>query len=419
MHLSLYICYFGVREPLVQTQVLPYLREILKGERGPGEEAPRIALLTFEPSRGARDIEEFSQVRSELEREGIDWHWLPYHKRFSVVATGWDILRGAVRIRSLIGRYRPEILHARVHVPALMAHIARKLRFGGKPKLLFDIRGFFPEEYTDAGVWKENGTIYKAAKAIEKRLLRDADGFVVLTEKARDILFPESKKAGEDKLGRPVGVIPCCVDLSRFEKVEDPAGLPELDGRFVAAYVGSFGGWYMTDEMIGFFEAVRDRHPEAFSLILTQRNKEGIRARLRERGFGEENFLVESVAPHEVPAYVRKANVAVSFIKACYSKLSSSPTKIAEYLAAGVPVVANRGVGDVDEQLESDEVGAVIDEFGKDAYLEALRQVESLGTEDEIRDRCRRAARERFDLGRVGGNRYREIYGRLTEDSVR
>jgi hypothetical protein len=25
---TLYICYFGVREPLVQTQVLPYLREI-------------------------------------------------------------------------------------------------------------------------------------------------------------------------------------------------------------------------------------------------------------------------------------------------------------------------------------------------------------------------------------------------------
>ena len=27
MSAALYICYFGLREPLVQTQVLPYLRE--------------------------------------------------------------------------------------------------------------------------------------------------------------------------------------------------------------------------------------------------------------------------------------------------------------------------------------------------------------------------------------------------------
>ena len=76
-----------------------------------------------------------------------------------------------------------------------------------KPKLLFDIRGFMPEEYTDAGVWPEGGAIYRAAKRAERWLLRVSDGFVVLTEKARDILFATETK--------PVEVIPCCVD---FEK---------------------------------------------------------------------------------------------------------------------------------------------------------------------------------------------------------
>src|ERR1051326_9263552 len=41
---SLYICYFGLREPLVQTQVLPYLRELAKS-------GVAIFLLTFEPER--------------------------------------------------------------------------------------------------------------------------------------------------------------------------------------------------------------------------------------------------------------------------------------------------------------------------------------------------------------------------------
>ena len=39
---TLYLCYFGLREPLVQTQVVPYLREM----RAAGIE---VSLLTFEP----------------------------------------------------------------------------------------------------------------------------------------------------------------------------------------------------------------------------------------------------------------------------------------------------------------------------------------------------------------------------------
>ena len=38
---TLYLCYFGLREPLVQTQVLPYLRQIIK-------ENLKVSILTFE-----------------------------------------------------------------------------------------------------------------------------------------------------------------------------------------------------------------------------------------------------------------------------------------------------------------------------------------------------------------------------------
>ncbi|MCV4754379.1 hypothetical protein OFC37_33460, partial [Escherichia coli] len=70
--------------------------------------------------------------------------------------------------------------------------------------MLFDIRGFMPEEYTDAGIWPEGGLLYRTAKTIEKWLMKESDAFVVLTEKARDILFPESRETGRDRLGRPV-----------------------------------------------------------------------------------------------------------------------------------------------------------------------------------------------------------------------
>ena len=94
-------------------------------------------------------------------------------------------------IRRKIASSEIDVLHGRVHVATLMGAIARKFS-KRKPKLIFDIRGFFPEEYTDAGIWPAGGWLYRSAKRVEKWLLVQADGFVVLTEKAREILFPGS-----------------------------------------------------------------------------------------------------------------------------------------------------------------------------------------------------------------------------------
>ena len=405
---TLYICYFGVREPLVQTQVLPYLRELGRDEAL----GLRLSLLTFEPKRERDDLAEFAAIKADLAAEGIEWHWLPYHKRPSALATAWDIFRGAMFIRRRIGQF--DILHGRVHVPMLMGALARRLSHK-KPKLLFDIRGFMPEEYTDAGIWPEGGLLYRGAKRVERWLMREADGFVVLTEKGREILFPESAEYGFDKFERPVEVIPCCIDAKRFgvsqnlgrEKIRREIG---IENRRVIVYVGSFGGWYMTDEIIDFFVHAHRQIENAFTLILTQRETEKVKANLISAGLNDVDFLVRGAAPAEVPKYLTASDIALSFIKACYSKQASSPTKIAEYLACGLPIISNSGVGDVDELIEQNGVGALVSEFTPEAYSAALEQVESLG---DISAKCRETARRYFDLETVGGEKYRRIYRRL------
>jgi len=405
---SLYICYFGVREPLVQTQVNPYLRELVKG----GHE---LALLTFEPS-GFRDNEE-AEVRDRLSNEGIDWYSMKYHKRFSAIATAWDILAGAWFVRRFIARQKPDILHGRVHVPTLMGALARKLS-RHKPKLLFDIRGFFPEEYTDAGVWPEGGILYRSAKRVERWLLKEADGFVVLTEKARDILFPQSADSGCDAVGRPIEVIPCCVDLTRFasatassrEKVRAELGASD---RIVAVYVGAFGGWYLTRETADFFAVLKKEKPSAFAMILTQSNPGIIEPLLRERGYGSGDYIIKRVSPVEIPRYLSGADMAVSFIKKCYSKQASSPTKNAEYLACGLPVVANAGVGDVNKLIGENGVGTLIHDFSTEAYAASINAIAQL---NGVGEQCREVARREFDLGSVGGERYRNIYRRLLKN---
>jgi glycosyltransferase involved in cell wall biosynthesis len=295
-----------------------------------------------------------------------------------------------------------------------MGAIARRFS-RRRPKLLFDIRGFFPEEYTDAGVWPENGWLYRSAKRVERWLLKEADGFVVLTEKAREILFPESKATGLDKRSRSVEVIPCCVDIEKFgtanaESRREVREELKIGARKVIAYVGSFGGWYLTDKMLDFFAAAREDDPNTFILILTQRDKEKILDALMSRGFTDADVYVDSVSPGEIPRYLSAADLALSFIKACYSKLSSSPTKIAEYLACSVPVISNRGVGDIDSLINENEVGVLTDDFSDQAYIAAIKAAEAMG---DIRDKCRKTAHDEFDLETVGGARYRRLYAKL------
>lgn len=410
---TLYICYFALLEPLVQTQVIPYLKGIAR-------DGFEVSLLTFEPDLKTTWTNEQIEDRRKLMSEiGIEWHHLAYHKRPSVPATLYDIFVGARVVRKLINQKKLDVLHCRVHVPALMASIARKFS-RRKPKIIFDIRGFFPEEYTDAGVWPENGIVYRSVKRVEKWLLKEADAFVVLTEKARNVLFPESLDSGRDKHGRPVEVIPCCVDFeARFSNLEPSNAVAKarlgIEGRFVIVHLGALGGLYLTKEIADFLEFSRLQEPRTFAMLLTQSDPAEIIGFFLDKGFTESDYLVKKVDPKDVPGYLSACDVALSFVKSSFSTLSRSPTKIPEYLACGVPIVANSGVGDVDLFIEDKRVGALIKDFSNQSYLTALNEIREMRENGNLDERCRNAAREGFDLSTTGWHRYLRLYRRLLD----
>lgn len=401
---ALYICYFGLRQPLVQTQVLPYLRELTKYGHS-------ITLLTFEPDlKGEWTTEQVRDTRTAMRADGIDWEHLVYHKRPSAIATAYDILRGAMRVRKIIAKKKIDILHGRVHVPTLMGALGR--RFSSRtPKLLFDIRGFFPEEYTEAGIWPDNGLIYRSVKRIEKWLLKESDAFVVLTHKARQILFGNNKANG-----RPVEVIPCCVDLKNRFAIDQVAertrmrAKMRLENRFVFVHAGALGGLYLTEQIADLLAEARRRNPSTFAMFLTQSDPELIVPLLKARGFGAEDYFVSKVPPDDVPAYLCAADAGLSFVKAGYATQSRSPTKIPEYLACGLPIIANSGVGDVDELVVDNGVGVVLESFEPVDFQRAL---ERLFGDHDFAERCRETAKRIFDLETVGGVRYAAVYQAL------
>ncbi|MFY9607524.1 MAG: glycosyltransferase family 4 protein [Blastocatellia bacterium] len=399
---TLYLCYFGLREPLVQTQVLPYLRGLSK-------EGIEVTLLTFEPNQQhAWSQKAAKAMRAQLKSEGIRWYSRPYHKRPRVLSTFYDIIAGAWQTARIAHRHGIEVVHARAHVPMAMALMIKRL---AGCRLVFDIRGLMAEEYADAGTWKEGSAIFRLVKWIERAGIQRADQIVVLTNRMKAWLIRQGL-AGEEK----IEVIPCCVDFMRFNGQSGSRDAEVANARFEVIYAGAAAGLYLVDEMVRFFLVLRELKPDAFLRILTTTPRDQVVARLKGEGVKEEDFSVGFVPAPDVPSYLRAARVGISFRKPTFSQIAASPTKIPEYLAAGIPVVCNFGVGDVDELLESADVGIVVRSFDHQANLDAAREVLALTARPDIAARCLEVATRRFDLERVGASGYARVYERIRKD---
>jgi glycosyltransferase involved in cell wall biosynthesis len=383
------------------------------------------------------DEKALAEERARLAGEGINWSALPYHKRPTVPATVYDIAAGARAAVRLVREHGIDVLHARAHVPLAMALLARRFT---RSRLVFDIRGLMAEEYADAGVWEEGSLKFRAVKALERAGIRKADQLVVLTRAMREWLLGQGL-AGEDR----IEVIPCCVDFDRYAEAERADAVEEEGGvnadargahvetggaagqvksnaegggeaeRFEVVYAGSVTGLYMLEEMGRFFSELRAREPRAFLRILTRSPPEEAAARLRAVGLGAEDFHVGGVSAREVPEILRRARLGLSFRKPTFSQVAASPTKIPEYLAAGLPVVSNAGIGDVDQLLEGERVGVVVRSFTPEELARSAEAALALAAEEGSKERCVAVARRHFDLRAIGGERYANVYRRIGE----
>lgn len=395
--LALYISHDGLMDPLGQSQIVQYLKKLTK-------KGIYFNLLTFDKPRNLEKTDKVERLEEDLAAQGIKWTYLKYHRRPKVLSTACDLLRGVLVGAGIVKLNNISIVHARGYPPALIALILKKLF---KLKFIFDVRGLWPDEKADAGAWSRKGLLYKITKHLEKIFFLNADAVIVLTKKAKDILeaFPYYKY-------NPIkiNVIPTCVDLDRFRIFEMSNKLPnELENKFVIVYVGSLGTWYMLDEMIDFFKVANRINSDTFFLILTP-YKNFVKKRMHKKGINKMDFNVDFVAYEEIPKWISVADAAIFFIRPSYSKKSSCPTKFAESLACGLPIITNSDIGDTEEIIKREKVGVIVESFNENSYRKAMSELLTLLQEGpKLRERCRTTAIKYFSL-QDGANRYLQIY---------
>ncbi len=402
----LFISYNSLIEPLGLSQIVSYVRLLAADYR--------MTVLSFEKAvRSPQDDErDRRRMKSHLEKDGVEWVRLRYHKRPSLLATIYDIVRGIYLVSREHAREPFALVHARGYVPGAIAWGLKRLL--GLP-YIFDIRGIQAEEYVDAGHWDPRGISFRITKRVEQWILHDADGLVTLTNAIRPILcdFP-------GLLSRPAlppwNVIPSCVDLDHFffreegrKRVRAELGVGD---RPILVYAGSVGTWYLLDEMLDFYGVARNSWPDLFFLILANTEPENVSAALRRFGIDErKDAAVRRVRFEEMPDYLSASDAGIAFIRPCLSKLSSCPTKYAEYLACGLPIVVNSGVGDVETLVKNQPAGVLIEGFNHENYTQATKQMRSYLFRN--RNAFREIAVKHFSMKNRAYPAYRDLYDRV------
>jgi glycosyltransferase involved in cell wall biosynthesis len=285
---------------------------------------------------------------------------------------------------------------------------------------IFDMRGFWADERVDGRIWNLSNPlfrlVYRYFKRREAEFLAEAAQVISLTEAGERILL--DRRGGAT--GPPITVIPCCVDFAAFppvSKAERAKARGELGidpSATVAAYLGSWGSWYLTGEMLDFFRVQIERDPGARFLIVSREPADQIRHEAQSRGIPPERIIVRPASRAEVPQLLAAADYGLFFIMPVFSKKASSPTKLGEFLSLELPVVTNGGVGDVEQVIEETGAGAVVRTFDDEAYRRALDALDQLSPN---MNEWRGAARRWFDLDR-GVESYDAVYRGIANGDV-
>ena len=380
----LYISYDGMTDNLGQSQVIPYL----KGLTGYGHHFDIISCEKPDKFK-AKEIE----IRNLLDSLNIGWYPLPYTKRPPVLSTVIDVVRMYRKAYSLHKENKYDAVHCRSYLSAMIGQDMKK-KFG--TKFIFDMRGFWPDERIDGDLWNIKNPVYRIIynyfKKKELQFFNESDLNVSLTHAGLNEI--KKMNVSNEQINK-FSIIPCCSDYELFKPLPRDLALVKQLGfeasNKILCYLGSIGTWYMFDEMMAMFKQLHFQDNSFRLFIMTPEPPSMVFDSAKKLGINTDLIKVVSATRQQVPKYLSIAHLGISFIKPCFSKLSSSPTKMGEMLAAGVPLICNSGVGDVERIINETKTGVIIHGFTEDEMQSvAKRAIEMIQVPREnIREQSR------------------------------
>ena len=331
----------------------------------------KINLLTFEKEAPSNSLVE------RMKRAGVDWTQIPFGNNgvFGGVSR-------TIQLSRLISE--SEIVHARSDFPALAA------RFSGNKRILWDVRSLWADQRKFIEENRLRRGIYSLYAPFESLACNSSIALSTLTKAVVPILEERHKD-----LPKLRTVVPTAVDLERF-KFE-----PSMPAKLRGLYSGTYNKYYDLDLSRRFIEEIRNLVSCEIDWARPRESNTTSLNAGEDRSFTAiQTDMAKLMSEYSFGMSICKENAGKS-LKA------AMPTKIAEFLAKGRPVVVNPGLGDCDEIINTYGIGLVVSQ-GDNLRSKAIELIE-LCEDKETPIRCREVAENHFSIA-AGVDKYLKIY---------
>jgi PEP-CTERM/exosortase A-associated glycosyltransferase len=318
-----------------------------------------------------------------------------------------EISRLADAIIALARDWRPDVLHA--HSPALCGEAAIRAGKALGIPVVYEIRAFWEDAAVSNGTGRTGSIKYRLTRALEDRVVEEADAVFTICHGLRDDLIARGHPAGK------IGLSPNGVDLALFgeplprdEALARQLGFEPDDP--VIGFLGSFYDYEGLDILIDAMSALRSRHPAARLLLVGGGPMEAaLRARAAGSAAGSAIHFADRVPHAQVERYYSLVDVLAYPRKASRLTELVTPLKPLEAMAQGCLVAAS-DVGGHRELIADGQTGTLFVPDDAVACAEALADLlDSRRSWPAMRARGRDHVREKHDWAR-NILRYQDVY---------
>jgi glycosyltransferase involved in cell wall biosynthesis len=256
---------------------------------------------------------------------------------------------------------KPDLVYAYADKPM---YIASPLKKFFKFKLIYDIRGDIIDEH-------------KARGASKKKLVK-LSKFHIKALNSVDLVFTvsntykmNSKAEFVPKFNYYDGDVFKYDEESMLKKKKEL----QLEGKFVFVYTGNTHYYQYLEGIVKFFSQFYENHKNSFLLIITEHDSSEFTSQLNKYNIPVSNYLSVSLPQNEISELQQAADMAFLLREDLPLNHHSFPTKFAEYLASGVPVLMTPHIYSIAPMVIKNGLGEVIKI--KDDYSNEIEKIYS------------------------------------------
>jgi glycosyltransferase involved in cell wall biosynthesis len=363
-----YLTVDSIQEGVGQSQIVPILSRM-------ATLGLKIHLVSFEK------VPPTNELATRIRNSGIDWKPLPFGRK--------GFVGGLYRLIKLTRNVpRAKVLHSRSDIPAVAGILSRK------GPVLWDVRSLWGDQrsfYASKGYAK---LVSKFSKILESIAAKHSDALSTLTQAVIPVLERRHSRIPEDRI-----TVPTTVDLEKF------IFSPELPNAIKGLYSGTYNEYY--DLSLSESFTIKLKEIENLEIHWARPSE----SKVERLDVGEVKiFRVEQPLMADViPIY--SFGLSICNVNAGESLKAAMPTKVAEFLACGRPMVINKGLGDYDKLIDEYNAGVVLDGTAEDLEINAKKMSRIL-RDPKTPERCRALA-ERYLGMESGVLEYINLYSRL------